>query len=66
MKDVAEMTQAELYSEIADFISDALRGADEAYQLAKQAWGERDKRTEALNCLWAECETQLREFMAKT
>lgn len=62
MKDVKEMTQDEIRSDIADFITDALRGADEAYGLAVAAWGKNDPRAEEINCIWADCETQLRKY----
>lgn len=49
-------------SEIADFLADALAGAEEARGVAEEAWGEKDPRTEALLSLWCEVETQFREF----
>lgn len=43
------MAENKLNSEIADRLSDAIRATDEAYDIAKEAWGENDERTRAIN-----------------
>lgn len=48
--------------DIADHLSDAIRATDEAYDLAKEAWGENDSRATAINAAWAEVETVFRLF----
>jgi hypothetical protein len=48
--------------EIADSLSDALRGTDEAYGIACAEWGEKDPRSERILNAWAEVETVFREF----
>lgn len=52
----------EINSEIADSLSDALRATDEAYGIAMEKWGEKDKRTETLLLAWAEVETAFKQF----
>ena len=56
------MGDKETESEIADLLSDAIRATDEAYETAKEAWGENDPRTCAINAAWSEVETAFREF----
>ena len=56
------MTDVETNQEIADFLSDAIRGLDNAYDLAFEAWGEDDERTAAINSAWSETETVFRQF----
>lgn len=56
------MDDTQLNSDIADNLSDALRATDEAYDIAKEAWGEGDSRTAAINAAWAEVETAFRLF----
>ena len=51
------MTRAEALSKIADYLADALQGTDEALELAKQEFGEKDALSEACLEAWAEVET---------
>lgn len=60
--EVDQMSDKEIYSDIADHLSDAIRATDEAYDLAKHKWGEDDSRTVAINAAWAEVETAFRVF----
>lgn len=55
----------DIYQEIADSLSDALRGTDEAYGIALAKWGEKDERTKAILDAWAEVETVFRMFDKK-
>jgi hypothetical protein len=55
-------TTKEIESDIADFLSDAIRAIDEAYDLAKEQWGKNDPRTRTINSAWSEVETAFREF----
>lgn len=57
--------ETKLYSEIADYLSDAIRGTDDAYSLAVDAWGEDDERSQAINSAWAGVETVFRQFHSK-
>ena len=56
------MANEQVYSDIADELSDAIRATDAAYDLAIEAWGKDDKRSEAINAAWAEVETAFRIF----
>lgn len=56
------MEVQKLNSEIADHLSDAVRALDEAYDLAKESWGENDERTQVINGAWSEVETAFRQF----
>ena len=56
------LNEQELQMDIVDHLSDAIRATDEAYDLAREAWGENDSRTTAINAAWAEVETALRLF----
>ena len=56
------MSDTGIHSEIADHLSDAIRATDEAYEIAKEAWGEDDSRTVAINAAWAEVESAFRLF----
>lgn len=51
-----------LDSAIADELSDAIRATDAAYDIAVEAWGEDDARSQAINSAWAEVETVFRQF----
>ena len=44
-------------TEIEEFTIDALRAADQAYIYAKELWGAKDPRTEALLEAWCAIET---------
>jgi hypothetical protein len=56
------MSDKELNSQIADELSDAIRALDAAYDIAVEAWGEDDERSQAINSAWAETETTFRRF----
>jgi hypothetical protein len=56
----------ELNSQIADELSDAIRATDAAYDIAVEAWGENDSRSEAINSAWAEVETAFKLFNKET
>ena len=55
-------TDKQIYTDIADFLADALKSVDEAHELADFAWKEKDKRTEALLELWAQVDAQFQQF----
>lgn len=55
-------TDAEIKDLVKDELSDAVQRVDAAYAYAVAAWGEKDKRTEKINALWAECERLSNEF----
>lgn len=54
--------QDEVNSEVADNLSDAIRATDEAYDIAVEAWGKDDERSQAINSAWSEIETVFRRF----
>lgn len=56
------MGDKELNSQIADELSDAAGAMYNAYHVAKDAWGENDSRTKAINSAWSEVDTVLRQF----
>jgi hypothetical protein len=56
------LNEQELQTDIVDHLPDAIRATDEAYDLAREAWGENDSRTTAINAAWAVVETALRLF----
>lgn len=58
-------TDTQLYSDIVDSLSDALKGMDEAYGIATSAWKESDKRSKEILSVWAEVETLFQEFLKK-
>jgi hypothetical protein len=59
---MADKTDSELNLEIADLLAEALCAMDKAYGTAKEAWGEKDSRTELINSAWAESETVFQKF----
>lgn len=59
------MTDKELKAQIADELSDAVRATDAAYDIAVEAWGEDDPRSQSINSAWAEVETVFREFHSR-
>lgn len=62
---MADTTNGQINSEIADNLSDAIRAIDTAYDTAVEAWGEDDERSQAINSAWAEVETVFRQFHQK-
>jgi len=56
------MPSANVYSDIADSLCDALRGVEEARGIAETEFGEHDARTERLLAVWADVETVFRQF----
>lgn len=51
-----------LNSKIADELSDAIKATDAAYDIALEARGANDSRTEAINSAWAAVETTFKMF----
>lgn len=62
VKERTKMSDVELNSQIADELSDAIRATDAAYDIAVEAWGKDDSRSQAINSAWAEVETTFQLF----
>jgi len=48
------MTTKQIEADIADSLSDAVRGMDEACGIAKSEWGDNDPRTKELESVWTD------------